>query len=316
VKVGAHRLDRLARQSSSALASHSAPVGVLGVIWLAVALVASPPLAGAAVSTVEATGSLSYDPVPPTNVVETISSNVVSMSFPPAGGPFAGKASLRLIHDVPSRGCRFTSGHDWDFNGTYNAATRGFRGTYVERAEATSGACTGFSFARTFNPDTGPFQAVLNPPTGELTSQIPPLKFTLHVDPALVAPPATGPGGPPNPGDTFTTTAGPGTTTGSPRTTQSPITTPAPGSVSAGVDPVLIAIVAVILLLVAAALGLVLRGRRGAVSAGPSPGVGAVDIERQAAEEIARDEARSADWESPKNGGGGVTHLTSAGRRP
>jgi hypothetical protein len=281
------------------------PFAVLG---LAIVL-AAPQIVVSAAGEIEASGSLTYEPVPPTTVVESITSNTVTMSFPPGGGPFAGKAALRLTHDVPARGCRFQSGHDWEFSGTYNAATRAFRGTYVERAEATTGACTGLTFARTFNPDTGPFQAVLDPRTGELTSQIPPLKFTLRVDPALLAPAGTQ-SVPPAPRDTSVTTVGPGTTGGTAPRTQAPTTTPGPGALSTGIDGLTVAIGLLILLLVAL-LALVLRSMRTAVSAGP-----AVDIERMAAQEIALDEARSAGWESPKSPAPGIAAVVAPLGRP
>lgn len=151
---------------------------------VAVAAALGPPHA-AAQDTVTVTGVLDYEALPPGQIVESISGNTVELTFDPSGGPFSGTAVLNLTHDVPERGCQFTSTHRWEFSGDFEADTGQFTGEYQEVEEATIGACENFSFTRTFDPDQAAFNPVLIRQLGEIRHQIPPVEFTLLVDPAL-----------------------------------------------------------------------------------------------------------------------------------
>jgi hypothetical protein len=158
-------------------------------LWLvaSVLLVSSAVAVARAQDPLIVTGVLDYEPVPPSVIVESVSANLVTLEFSAAGGPFTGSATLELLHDVPSEECRFQSNHEWVFSGDFDPATLQFSGTYVELVESTVGDCPeNFTFVRTFDPDEADFNARLDLQTGEIVSQIPPLAFTLVVDPVVL----------------------------------------------------------------------------------------------------------------------------------
>lgn len=178
-------------------------LGVL--VWVPAQLV----MAGGGITL---TGELDYDPISNVADVETITRNVVELQFDPAGGPFSGSANLELAHLVQDK-CEFNSAHAWTFGGTYDPVTHQFAGTFIETLEQTTGACEGVTYSRTFDPDEGEFKGSIITRIGRLQSIIPPVKFTMMVDPALV-----GGGDRSIPPGGSTTSSGPPTTTTTPET--------------------------------------------------------------------------------------------------
>ena len=61
---------------------------------------------GRAQDSMIAAGLLDYEPVPPSLIVESVGLNLVTLEYSAASGPFTGSATLELLHDVPSEGCR------------------------------------------------------------------------------------------------------------------------------------------------------------------------------------------------------------------
>ena len=219
----------------------------IGVAAFAALLIVTPALAQP-VDEITVSGPTDYDALPPSIIFESVTTNEIVLTFPPAGGEFNAFAVLELFHDVPSQGCSFASFHTWDLGGDFDPATLLFTGMFIETSEDTglvAGECDNFSFVRTFDNDAGEFTARLDPVAGTIraTNSVEPLFFTLTVDPALVAdlvpatttrppvdPDATTPGDTQN--DPSTTPGDAQTDPGAPQTDQGDVQT------DPSVDPV------------------------------------------------------------------------------
>ena len=133
-----------------------------------------PPVTATAAPPVPAfatvTGTL--DPVLPPDplFVHSVTSNVLTMEFPTAGGPFSGTAVLELLHDVPRDGCQFQSVHEWEFSGMFDPATLEFMGTFTELQDETTGNCDPDQAHLIYqmNPAEGEFYAGLHSQDGEI----------------------------------------------------------------------------------------------------------------------------------------------------
>lgn len=127
---------------------------------------AAPPVPAFATVTGKLEPVLPPDPL----FVHSVTSNVLTMEFPTAGGPFSGTALLELLHDVPSEGCQFQSVHEWEFSGEFDPATREFWGTFTELQDETTGNCDPGQAHLIYqmNPAEGEFYAGLHSQDGEI----------------------------------------------------------------------------------------------------------------------------------------------------
>ncbi len=133
-----------------------------------------PPVTATAAPPVPAfatvTGTL--DPVLPPDplFVHSVTSSVLTMEFPTAGGPFSGRAVLELFHDVKRDGCQFQSVHEWEFSGMFDPATLEFMGTFTELQDETTGNCAPDQAHLIYqmNPAEGEFYAGLHSQDGEI----------------------------------------------------------------------------------------------------------------------------------------------------
>ncbi len=151
-----------APSSTEAAVTETAPPATVPPVTATTA----PPVP--AIATV--TGTL--DPVLPADplFVHSVTSSVLTMEFPTAGGPFSGTAVLELLHDVPSEGCQFQSVHEWEFSGMFDSATREFWGTFTELQDETTGNCDPGQAHLIYqmNPAEGEFYAGLHTQDGEI----------------------------------------------------------------------------------------------------------------------------------------------------